>query len=682
MLKLRLLAICACLLLVLPARAAVAQSLDCNTLTNLLGGALGERYAPSFLKYAPRKSVKIDGLTLNLRVCAPFGEELTADGFLLRLEDVLPRLSAHAGLPIKGGRERTIQLVPTEELAERYNADGMYADEVIYLHRYSKSWTVIHEGAHYWADGTNFAELWMVEGYADYLTERVLEELGESYKQKAIDPICASIALEDWRYEPGTTTSCGYSVGAAVFRDLASAVGDEQFVATIKRLREQNGPIASIQLLYALERDSGRDLTDIMKQRVFRASWHADLEARRVRWERLRQIEQLATPLGITIPALLADDIDGLRFTAADETLAIVQPLVEAAAQIETRCIEAALLCERPWQSLPPDLNQWSPLVTQLTRVAPLIERYVELQTLARKLGLDPPADLTAAITRLDPSIEHQLTQTTALLSRGRALEQHCEQRDIVCSVYWRDAWNTNNLTAVDTRLRQLSGLPRQIEQIEQRCADLASDCARRWKAALSTGGPAAAERVLNELDTLLTEATTHEAVCTQAGWPCTGGWRSAFRAGGGAAVGMALAESEQTLAALQRIDRQIEADTSTWLALLDRLWLLQDRPDKLLAQARSTFDQGKLDDARSLAEQAQANHMSALQRRPWLGGTIGALAWILVMSLPIRRRRRARAARAQPGGGQPGQAAPPDTDLLATLLTQPDQSTPPNKSP
>ncbi|MBV9789116.1 MAG: hypothetical protein JOZ51_13120, partial [Chloroflexi bacterium] len=231
---------------------------------------------------------------------------------LQQLGAALVKLHEHAGLKLRGDDDRTIVLVETAEL-HSLNAEGLLSpDGIIYLHPETSDWVVVHEAAHYWANHQSFADLWLIEGYAEYLTSLAMQDLGSSDVPDPPQPICDQVPLMEWNYEPRATSRCGYDLGAAIFQAVEAEIGREQLQTAMRNLDQQSTPATSLDLLLALERTSGHDLTDLLKQSVFSPTKHAELEQRQQAWQKLRSAHQLADPLGVRLPPYLGDQIDAL----------------------------------------------------------------------------------------------------------------------------------------------------------------------------------------------------------------------------------------------------------------------------------------------------------------------------------------------------------------------------------
>src|SRR5690606_20119611 len=100
-----------------------------------------------------------------------------------------------------------------------FDIDGFFDNvDAIYIPSTSPERMIVHGGAHYWANSHNFAEPWMIEGYAEYLTD-----LESKLPRPYVDTQhCDGKALMEWNLQQRHTLTCEYVIGAAVFHDLAA----------------------------------------------------------------------------------------------------------------------------------------------------------------------------------------------------------------------------------------------------------------------------------------------------------------------------------------------------------------------------------------------------------------------------------------------------------------------------
>jgi hypothetical protein len=702
----RALIACCCITL-LPHGANAApspQSISCDAARIVSQyPSLLEAFDYLSMPYARREEVAIEGQSLALQICAPQYQSVTADRLLSVLIEALPRLSSIAGVPLGGGVKRPILIVADEELPPSTNGQ---LDEtgIIRVRNASPERTIIHEGAHYWASEQNFADTWMIEGYADYLTEQVT---GRPRMAIMPEASCAGVVLLSWDYDPPQTALCGYVGGAAVFRDLAEMLGPEQLRAALRELRAQSAPIHSWILLVGLERISERDLTSIfVRYQVFPPEYN--LQRRSQQWAELRRLRGLAQQLGVTLPQL-AGDIDARDYDAADRWLSHLQPFLESAIAVAQRCDGLGLVCERPWLSLPQNPDALDPIAARLVAAQPLLDRYRELRDAAQALGLAPPAGLTQAAVALDATAEPQMRQALATLERGDVFEQQCRKLAAPCSAGWREQWRGGNIalaagditkqTAVlsqsmqvearcslildacravwhpymaagqfveaDTALNKLDDLLDLAAGVEQRCGDMVSTCRDSWQAALRAEQLPGLELRLGHVDTMLARAKQQEMDKLCAGWNCGQAWRAIFRKSGDPQlVSRFLGEAQAALPVLQRAAATTERPSPADPALV---WpLAGSATPTLIEQAHLAFEQGDVAGARALADQSLAATSTPRLNRLMAGMPFGiTLATVLLIGIfAVAVRRKPRHIR----------RVAADQALLNELLSQPPQ--------
>jgi hypothetical protein len=703
----RALILCGSLLAMLPQAADAAppsQSIGCDAaaLTSQVPW-LRDWLAYLSVPYARPLPVVVEGQSLTLQICAPQNQSVTADRLLDRLVEALPTLSGAAGVPLGGGVKRPILIVADEELPPWVNGQ-LDDDGIIRVRSASPERTIIHEGAHYWANSQNFAETWMVEGYADYLTEQVT---GQPRPVNMPDATCAGVVLLNWDYSPPPTALCGYVRGAAVFRDLAATIGADRLRATLRELQAQSGPIHSWTLLVSLERVADQDLTPIfMRYEVFPPEY--DLQRRAQQWGELRRLRGLAGSLGVTLPPQIGDSIDALDYDAADRWLSRLPAFLESAVAVAQRCDGLALPCERPWLPLPQDdPRALEPTTARLVAAQPLLDRYRELRDAAQALGLAPPAGLTQKVAAFDATAEPQMRQALETLGRGRAFEQQCHDLAAPCVAGWREQWLGGNIalaaddiakqTAVLSQSAQverrcgvaldachtiwhsflgarqfveagvaLSKLDQLLDQaagVEQRCGDVATTCRDSWQAALRGAELPGLERRLGEIDAMLARTNDQAIAKACAGWNCGLAWRAAFRRRAEPqAVLRFLDEAQAALPSLQNA-----AATTERVSQADRsfVWPQADQTTPtLIEQAHQAFEQGDVARAKAFADRALATAPMVQPNRLALGIPCGISlsAIVLVGILAIVRRRKPRPAR----------HAAADQALLKELLSRP----------
>jgi hypothetical protein len=692
----RALIVCCCLLMLLPRDVDAtppSQSFSCDAvaLTSQFPW-LQDWLAYLHVPYARQLPVAVEGQSLTLQICAPLNQSITADRLLGALTDALPRLSSAAGVPLGGGVKRPILLVADEQLPPSVSGQIDEAG-IIRVRNASPERTIIHEGAHYWASEQNFADLWMIEGYADYLTEQVT---GRPRMAILPEATCADVVLLRWEYDPPRTALCGYVRGAAVFRDLAATLGPERLRMALRELHVQSAPIHSWTMLVGLERASDRDLTPIFERyQVFPPEY--DLQRRARQWGELRRLRGLAEPLGVALPPI-ADDIDARDYDAADRWLSRLPAFLEAAGAVAQRCEALALACDRPWLPLPRGNPAALELITaRLAAAQPLLDRYRELRETAQAVDLAPPAGLTQAAAALDSLAEPQMRQALATLERGRALEQQCRDLAAPCPAGWRDQWRGGSIAlAADDITKQTAVLSQsmQVERhcgttpdacravwhpylsarqfvearaalgkletllntaagVERRCEDVAKICRDSWQIALRAEQLPGLERRLGGIDAMLVRAKQQEIDQSCSGWNCDLAWRAAFRQSADPQAALRLLDEAQVaLPTLQRAAAAAPAShtdrSSIWPAA-------SPAAPALIEQAHQAFERGDVVRARALAEQSLA--AASAPRLNWIaaempfGITLTVALLVGVFAITLRRKplpaRRAAANQA-----------------------------------
>jgi hypothetical protein len=609
----RTLAICGCLFLsLIPARVAAApppQTVSCEISSVISQFPLHIPYLP----YARDVQVPIDGQTLTLRICAPESQGITADHLLAVLEDALPKLSAHAGLPLGGGAfYRQIVIAPDDELPS--NTDGgIDTDGVIHLWRGSAETTVVHEGAHYWANEQNFTDLWMIEGYAEYLTEQVT---GMRRPIALANGRCDGVALTNWRYEPPETLVCGYVVGAAVFRDLAATVGVEQLRSTLHQLRAEGGPIDSWRLLIGLERASGRSMTSIFRTRIFPPAQNRQLDERDALRRRIERAAAIAEQNGIKLPASVEEAFNS--DAGAASLLDQLEPSLELIGAIESNCKRLALGCDRYWQRLPENARDLEALLARLRDSKALLDQYMMFNDSARANGLTPAAELVRRISMLQTDADVDLRQAHDSLKGGLVLEQRCATQKLACT-QWRDLWQKHQVGAVASMLQGVT--------------------------------------------TMLDRAPALEQACQGTIWPCDQAWRAVFERSDDpqATIGF-IANAGAAMPELKQATTTVGPPSGIVRRLLAPI--LGPDAAMQIESARQAFAEGELERAQALVQAARTAQQADVERSwlPWLigAGLIG-LVVLLIGIIVARKRHRVRAP------------VTPD-QLLANLLTQPPQ--------
>lgn len=638
------------------------------------------RLAASIARVAPETNIRfiretqviVADQTLTLRICASDAESADADRILRLFAAALPHLSRYAGVAYQGSLNREIVLTSAQEL-DRHYADGLVdAEGVIYLHADSYDWTVVHEAAHLWANYRHFdtAELWLIEGYAEYLTELAMVDLGNPERSPLPEVGCEGTPLLSWSYTPPRVAHCGYRVGAAVFRDLVTAVGLERFNAALAAISAGRTKITSLKLLMALEQDLSVDVVDVMRGRVFPSDshWDAYLEWRQAQRLLLAEAARLAVALDVELSPQIAWEIDQGATESVEARLAALLPLLEVADEATRRCRDQGLDCATPWQPLPADPAAQAEMTIRLHQSVNLLDHYARLAAAAGNLKLAPSPAITAAVVALDPAATTSVQRAEAVLRRGQRLEQRCAEQEAPCGAAWRNQWQGADFDAADATLAVLTALLDQAAAGEPPYAarGLAADYRRVWRAALAHD-PATVPATLADLAALLDRAALVERQCAEAGWPCAGAWHASFGSGGVAATRALLDRTAAALPELQQIDAALEPARTTEPVLLEQLlWPGRD-PLALLEQARQSFAAGAVATATTQARAAHAAYARGETEFALLQGLALWLLALLVLALAgwagadfYRYRRRRRAQRAA------------DQSLLARLMAQP----------
>lgn len=715
-----LLPICA-LALLLPAQAAAAppvQTFGCDLAASLPQAVRAWPVAALLnFKWIQEVAVPLDRVTLNLRVCASSDDSVPAARALSLLVDALPRLQRHAGPALGNSISRQIMFVSAAEMPAP--VDGMVDQRgVIVLKPESFDWTVVHEGAHYWANEQHFRDWWMVEGYAEYLTELVMIDFGNPERARRPASACAQVALLEWTNQPLDPYACGYSVGAAIFRELGQAAGQEQLQSTLNSLSSGGRQVDSYSLLVALERATGQDLLPIMQHRVFPASWDAALEHRRELRKQLAAAQQLAGSLQLELPDYLDTAIDDLRSSTADAWLSQLVPLLGTAGALDQDCRRLALDCLRFWQPLPVNAADLAPLIERLQPARSLLDQYDALQRSARALGIALPNQLAREVATLLPDRIDAVRNAARILNDGRALEERCKMLDAPCDTGWRARWSGYDLAGADSQIAAIKALLNDASAVEQSCAGIIAACHAIWHPALQQGHIqdayaaldqlkqlfshtrlieqqctnlelggachtvwagafsadqlAGANQSLGDIDVLLQQANGLEQQCRQAGWPCDQTWRAAFRASGNlATTRAAIADMTKALPILSQAAQIAGPPLARVADPPDQRIVTQDEP---LIAARAALASGDIASARDLAQQViDARDAAALRARllPLILSAMIVLLACVGLAWIIRRGWKRR----------PKRRLVSNNDLLATLLAEPPGSRPKRSS-
>jgi len=622
--------ICALLLIIMsgllvPPRPAAAQSLSCDLASLLPYPVRGVLGTP----WADETSISVDHVTITLRICAPATDNVAGLHALQLARDALPILDELTAMQLGGSISRTIIMVDSTTIySQNPNADGFIEQhtDTIHLHPRSLQSTIVHELAHYWANHDNFGEPWMVEAYAEYLTDLVMPRLDPTYTRRQADPACAGIALLSWTPDLSEHESCAYAVGSQVFHDLEARVGTDQLRATLATRSTGHGGVNSWDLLVALEAVSGADLTDVFRGRVFRPQDEPILAQRSALRARFAQATDLAVALGVTLPGPTASLIDSWHLADADAVLNDLIPLLTAARATDTRCRDLKLACVQPWRNLDDSPAHWRGLTADLERATPILEGYSRLQEASVAIGLSVPTSIQAAAASLDASALPTIQASIDNLLRASTLEQRCmEIMTHSCRSYWQAAWGDGDLAAVRRIIGEFNDLLNAASKLEERCGAMAEGCRGVWVRALDLSGPAAARQALTDLARLLDRAGSAEAYCEQQGWPCSHGWSEQLASGDLAAANGLLEAQAVILPTLLQGEARLRA--------LDSEAQLDD--------ARQAFDHGDTARAQILVVEAIRHRLIMTQTMFWASIVLGLVLLLLCVGLLTAAYRR-----------------------------------------
>ncbi len=574
-------------------RPAAAQNLGCEL------SALAGSHGPYWVQ---TRRVTVEGHQLELRFCAPHEHSIVAEQMLNLAERALPRLDDVTDVRLDGSHWRTFFMQDTRTLMV-YGADGFIDSRTnaITLHQGSLESTVIHELAHYWADRQRFPERWMVEAYAEYLTSLVAPELGVPFVPAESNYACDGLPLQSWRPNSGPAAVCAYAIGLQVLRDLAAEAGAETLQRVIGELSRQPGGVRSEALLTYLERESGANLSPLMRGRVFGPELDARLEERARLRDRLIWAVGVAATSGVAMPPVVAEQLNAWNHEGAAAALEWIEPVLQEVSATQTRCNELQLDCAVLWKDLPPTPAAWQALRERLSGAPQVLSVYTATRDAAQALGVPIPAGLSqqaagletlpeliaaqealelagrteercAAVQAPCPSTWRQvwaagnvqsargaLDDLNVLLDTATQLEPRCAKLGLQCGALWRQALERQGPEAAKATLAGLEGMLNTATQLEPRCAKLGLQCGALWRQALERQGPEAAKATLAGLEGMLERATALEAGCEARGVACVALWRRAFNLQGAAAAAQTLADLEQLLDDAARVEQDCE---------------------------------------------------------------------------------------------------------------------------
>ncbi len=530
-------------------RPAAAQNLGCEL------SALAGSHGPYWVQ---TRRVTVEGHQLELRFCAPHEHSIVAEQMLNLAERALPRLDDVTDVRLDGSHWRTFFMQDTRTLMV-YGADGFIDSRTnaITLHQGSLESTVIHELAHYWADRQRFPERWMVEAYAEYLTSLVAPELGVPFVPAESNYACDGLPLQSWRPNSGPAAVCAYAIGLQVLRDLAAEAGAETLQRVIGELSRQPGGVRSEALLTYLERESGANLSPLMRGRVFGPELDARLEERARLRDRLIWAVGVAATSGVAMPPVVAEQLNAWNHEGAAAALEWIEPVLQEVSATQTRCNELQLDCAVLWKDLPPTPAAWQALRERLSGAPQVLSVYTATRDAAQALGVPIPAGLSQQAAGLE-TLPELIAAQEALELAGRT-EERCAAVQAPCPSTWRQVWAAGNVQSARGALDDLNVLLDTATQLEPRCAKLGLQCGALWRQALERQGPEAAKATLAGLEGMLERATALEAGCEARGVACVALWRRAFNLQGAAAAAQTLADLEQLLDDAARVEQDCE---------------------------------------------------------------------------------------------------------------------------
>ncbi len=533
------------LVVALPPRPASAQNLRCTL------GPLG-------LYWVRTRMVAVEGHQLELRFCAPHEHSIVAEQMLDLAARALPVLDSLTDVRLDGSHQRTFFLENTQKLME-LGADGFIdsRNDAITLHPRSLESTLIHELAHYWADRQRFPERWMVEAYAEYLTSLAAGEMGVPFASLPPNGACEGLPLQSWQPGSGPAEVCAYAIGPQVLHDLAAAAGADTLRRVIGDLSRQPGGVRSEALLTRLERESGANLSPLMRGRVFGPELDARLSERAALRERLIQATRAAAAAGIALPPAVDEHLNAWRHQEAAAALEWIEPVLHEVGVTWSRCVELQLDCAALWRGLPPDPGRWAALRERLRDAPQILSVYGDLRAAAQELGVAIPAAFSEEAARLNFATLPALQVAQETLALARSATERCASVQAPCPAAWRQFWNAGDVPAARGALDALNSLLDAAAQLEPRCESLGSQCSLLWRQALEREGPEAAKSILDHLANLLDTYAQLEPGCERLGLPCAAVARQAVDQRGLEAAQQALDDLRDVL----DMDTRLEPD-------------------------------------------------------------------------------------------------------------------------
>lgn len=535
-----------------------------------------------YVPYVHDEPFQLDAHQLTLRVCAPQKDDLTGNKALKELKEALSELNEIAGVPLNGSYMRVL-VVESENKGLVGDNDLIDDKGAIYISSTSPERMIKHAGTHYWANSHNFAEPWMIEGYAEYLTEHVTN-LPRPYVDT--QP-CDGKALMEWNHQQRHSITCEYVVGAAVFRDLAAAIGPETLRDVLNEARRTNGPITSWQLMLFAEQASSSNLSHLFRGRVFPATMNDRLDQHDALYSRIERSELLLKQQGLTAPPSLSASFISGDLAGTRQWLDTLTPVLENSGAIMGDCARLKLECNQYWNPLPDTIAGLRSLHEQLNKSYTLLGQYTALRTSAQNSGIEPTS-LHQQIGSLDPQLLTEVQQSIDTLHVGRAISQRCEGLQVVCT-QWQQPWAEHKLDD--------------------------------------------AQQQINKVKEMLDRVPALERTCAAKGWPCGQSWRNAFKRTN---------NSEETMVVMNQIEGKLD-ELSALTKLIteepnNRMPLLGTIVSNRLNDAQLAFADGDVERALALAHEARRMQ----ERGYWLPYALLAIVVLAVLVIGwvlIRRR-------------------------------------------
>jgi hypothetical protein len=555
------LALAALVLLPAPAHAAPARAssphagTQCTFPTNVVvrvGQSLREALGLDTNIY-DSVQVPVDGQILTIWICAPQAEAARARTMLDLMAHALPLLAHHAGLRLYGDTTRYVLVDPTADMLDQ-GLDGYHEarTDIIHIHPRSEDWTVIHEAAHYWANRRTMAELWLREGYAEYLTELVVADLRRPDRSTWDDAGC-----EDARLLPDNQApvNCPYRLGARVFREIDRIAGGTVLRDTLQQLSTGMARVDSRRLMVALEA-GGHDVYALFARHVLPES-----DPIAVAWGRihqpLRQTLIHSRALNAPLPEAVARAVERWRAGTLELTdIRAVQPWLAPLAEMFGQARVAALTCGQlrltcltPWlepNESPEGVAERAAQLRAANEI--LLPAYRGLSEEAAAAGFAMPQWLSDAAAGLDAAQAPPIAQARAVLRSGMALKKRCTPLGLTCARDWPEDWMRGDLRAAAARIAAAGPVLDGAASLEAQCGDLRASCRSLWVTAYTTQGDQGAAATIAALREVLRQADDIRAACGAQADSCHTLWAGPLRKGDLAGAAAAQRSLQQQL--------------------------------------------------------------------------------------------------------------------------------------